>query len=569
MRHRLVPGLVLMLLVLPAQAGATPVGHVRYATDSHAAFPDIGQSAQRHQFVILNAWQQDRLRALKTANPDVKVLVYKNLSFSNHMTDSGFASVGVTGAEAERDHPEWFLRNSSGERFSSWSYSWSWAMDVGSGSYQRRWADNIVAELRSQGWDGVFMDDTNPTMKYHYTASEVAKYPTDAAYSAATRSALAEIGPRVRAEGKLAIANIGSWAEYPEIASDWLQFLDGGMDEMFLKWGTRTGDGYADLGRWKTQFDALRSADHRGKVYMAITHSEPDDAAAARYGYATMLLASDGWGQFALARDYTTETWFPEYDYELGAPLGPATAGANGAYRRAFAQGLVLVNPTGSAKQVEFGAKYSGSGVHGATQTSLPPTSGLVLTRDDGPVQDSVRGSAPAEPITVLATPMGPKAIELRWRGGARGRIKYRVRRNGRLVAIVRGLQLRDRLVRAGRRYRYRVTAVRPGAHVVGVSRVVRIRTPRKRRRGAARAASGGRLNVALAASSPSDWSRVYVEMRTRRRGRVRWRQLTRQTRPRAAMRFRVHLRRRAVVRVVLVSSTGSKLRSGIVRTGG
>ena len=53
------------------------------------------------------------------------------------------------------------------------------------------------------------MDDTNPTMSYHYDVARVAKYPTDAAYQAATRSALAAIGARFRAAGKLVIPNFG------------------------------------------------------------------------------------------------------------------------------------------------------------------------------------------------------------------------------------------------------------------------------------------------------------------------------------------------------------------------
>ena len=571
MRHRLVPALILTMLATAGPASAGTVGHVRCATDTHAVFPSYDQSARRHGFVILHAWQQDRMQALKAANPGLKVLLYKNLSFSNYMRNSGFSAVGVPAADADRDHPEWFLLNTSGERFTSSSYGWSWAMDVGSPSYQQRWADNVIAELRSQGWDGVFMDDTNPTMKFHYNPSAIAKYASDEAYSAATRSALATIAPRVRAAGKLAIANIGSQAGYPAAARDWLQFLDGAMDEMFLKWGNTPGTGYASTSRWRAQLEALKLAERDGKFYLAITHSSATDQSAARYGYATMLLGSEGRGHFALAADYTNETWFPEYDYQLGEPLGPSTVDSNGLHRREFARGLVLVNPTGSVKQAEFGGAYSGSGLQGATEAALPPTSGLILTRDGAPAQAPAPKPAPAAaaaPITVLATTTRPKTIELRWRGGGKGRVRYRVRRNGRLFAVVRRLQLRDRSVRAGRLYRYRVTAVGPAGRVRRVSRVVRIRTPRPPRRGASAAVSAPRLHASFAAPRRSRWKRVYVEVRTRSRGAVRWRRLTSQTRPRAAMRFRVPVRRRAAVRVVLVSSTGAKLRSRVVRAG-
>ena len=53
-------------------------------------------------------------------------------------------------------------------------------------------------------------------MLYHYDVGRVAKYPSDAAYSAATGSALAFIGPRLRAQGKLVIPNFGDWRRLPQ-----------------------------------------------------------------------------------------------------------------------------------------------------------------------------------------------------------------------------------------------------------------------------------------------------------------------------------------------------------------
>jgi hypothetical protein len=198
LRRALLPAAI-TLAALPGLAHATgTVGHLRIAIDSAATFQSYTQSAARHRYVILQAWQQDRMRALKAADPQVKVLVYKNLSFSTPSTStSGYVSTGVRYGEADVQHPDWFLLNTAGQRFTSSSYNSLWAMDVGNAGYQQRWADNVVSELNSQGGDGVFLDDTNPTMKYHYTVSAVAKYPSDAAYSAATRSALARIGPQL------------------------------------------------------------------------------------------------------------------------------------------------------------------------------------------------------------------------------------------------------------------------------------------------------------------------------------------------------------------------------------
>jgi hypothetical protein len=553
-----------LLLLIPAAAHASSVGHVRLALDSNASFPSYSQTAARNQVVVLQAWQQERLRALKAANPGVKVLVYKDLSFSTQGSGpGGYCSSGVCYSEADASHPEWFLKNTDGERFTSTSYSYLWAMDVGHPAYQQRWADNVVSELQSQGWDGVFMDDTNPTMKYHYAVGRVAKYPNDAAYSAATRSAVAAIGPRVRAAGKLAVANIGSWSEYYGTGVDWLQFLDGGMDEMFLKWGTARGEGYGDPYRWQTQLSEVKEAERQGKIFLGITHSDAGDARAALYGFATMMLGAEGRSHFALARDYTQETWFPEYEYDLGSPKGPESRDENGVHRRSFERGLVLVNPTGQSKGVSFGGAYSGSGLGESTTATMPPTSGLVL-RGAPATEHPVDAS-----LAVLATVKGPRQVELLWtRGGRRAR-RYRVRRNGWTIAVTRRRRLLDRRVRAGRRYRYTVTALDGRGRKLRTSRPARTRTAGRGRRRVVRA-SGARRRVrgAFGATDLRGWPRAYVERRARMGGRRVWRRASRTVRPHSTMVLRVRAPRTALVRLVVRSTSGAALRSTPLRAG-
>ena len=95
----------------------------------------------------------------------------------------------------------------------------------------------MLGEIAAGGWDGVFMDDTNPTMSWHYDVNRMAKYPTDAAWQAATRSALVSIGARFRAAGKLVIPNFSNQKSFPAVIKDWMGLVDGGMNEQFLKWG--------------------------------------------------------------------------------------------------------------------------------------------------------------------------------------------------------------------------------------------------------------------------------------------------------------------------------------------
>ena len=244
--------LALMLGAANASAATSAASHERVAIDSNPDFSNLSVSAQRNSYVILGPGQVSRMRQLKAANPNLKVLLYKNLSAARAdcTSPTSDCGTGVTYQQADSAHPEWFLLNKQGARIRYSDYADLWAMDIGSASYQAEWADNVITEVKRDGWDGVFLDDTNTTMAYHYDVSQVAKYPSDASYQAATQSALASIGPKIQAAGVQAIANIGSWHEYPSVGNSWLAYLNGGMLEHFAKWGYSAGSGYADQGTW-------------------------------------------------------------------------------------------------------------------------------------------------------------------------------------------------------------------------------------------------------------------------------------------------------------------------------
>ena len=378
-----------ILVAVPATAQAAgAVGHLRVAIDTNAA--TAAYAPARDDVVILQQYQASRVPQLKAANPNLKVLMYKNLSGMTERTTSGFVSGGVATQDAAA-HPEWYLLNTSGQRFTSQNFSWVWMADVGSASYQQRWADNVLGEVAAGGWDGVFMDDTNPTMSWHYDVSRIAKYPTDTAWQAATRSALVSIGSRFRAAGKLVVPNFSNQKSFPAVIKDWMGLVDGGMNEQFLKWGTTTTgpESYDPPDYWELQLKQMKEAEAAGKYYLGITPSTATDRAAARYGFATMLLAGGGKVQFALHNDYTNERWFDEYDYTIGTPTGVEVKDASGVHHRAFSNGLVYVNPTASAVQVSFGGAYTGSGLTNATSATIQPRSGLVLAKagDGAPFQ--------------------------------------------------------------------------------------------------------------------------------------------------------------------------------------
>jgi Hypothetical glycosyl hydrolase family 15 len=368
----------------PGVAEAAVVGHVRVAIDSNASFPNYAWTADHEQVVVLPSWDLGQLYALKAASPNVKVLMYKNVSAaSSSFSGDGDISSGVSYTQAASNG--WLLRNTNGSPFTFQGYSWLWAVNVGSSSYQQAWTTDVLNELRSAPWDGVLLDDVNPTIRYHYCVSCVAEYPSDTRYASAMGSFVENVGPRLRAAGKLAIANLGSWSSYSSVVDPWLKYLGGAMDEEFVKWGDQPGSGYAGPGMWAIQLQELKDTEKAGKLFIGITHSSNGDARAAVYGYATELLEGDGKAEFAMTGDYSGEPWFSEYNYKLGSPVGAYSEKSSGVYERRFQSGLVVVNPTLDRVTVSLGAAYSGSGLSDATKTTLAPQSALVLLRSNSP----------------------------------------------------------------------------------------------------------------------------------------------------------------------------------------
>ena len=327
---------VLSAWAQPALTSAAPVGHHATMIDTAAKFPQPGRTAARRDVVVLQSNRTADARRLKAHNKRLVVLAYLNLSAMSLVGPSGF-STGVqthaenwsgratnTGSGYAAGNERWYLHNHKGRRFTFRGYDWLWAANIADPGYQRRWAANAVRLLAaSPEFDGVFIDDVNPTIRYHHDPADVRELPTDEAYAEATGEALAAIAPRVPALGRLVYANLGAWADYGEQVRPWLQHLDGAMDEQWVKFVARRGAGYRHEAGWARQVANVAEASAAGVDVMTVTHSANSDAAAARYGYASALLASRGQVMFASVGDYHTETWFPDYERDLGAPTGP------------------------------------------------------------------------------------------------------------------------------------------------------------------------------------------------------------------------------------------------------
>jgi hypothetical protein len=125
--------------------------------------------------------------------------------------------------------------------------------------------------------------------------------------------------------------------------------------------------------RWVDAVHALGA----GVIYLSYgtTRSE------AEYNVAGSLLTSDSRDGVSTAYRMLPRRWWPGYDTDLGAALGPRTRW-EGLWRRDFARGMVLVNDPGApAVTVALGAPMRSSEGRPVMSVDLEPARGVVLRR--------------------------------------------------------------------------------------------------------------------------------------------------------------------------------------------
>jgi hypothetical protein len=422
-----------------AVAAGTPVvqstGALRICSDCAQSGGDLA----RYGYVVLNSWDAHLIPGLKAANPGLKVLVYKNLSFTvdyscTNGVDNAAIPAGVGYCDANANHPDWFLKDPSGNRLNSANFTSSWMMDVGNPAYQSRWLANVSAEVKAEGWDGVFADDTNADMGWHLNGRTIAKYPTGAAWRAATRSMLAKVGPALTAQGTLFIPNLYTpWLpDYDALAtwSDWIQFTSGAAQEYYSKWGTDSSGQFTGSDwTFRQQFQIATEA--AGKIFLGLTYAPRSDSRSMIYARANFLLNTASGSRSALVFEpgdqEASDPYSPAWTADVGNPTG-ARYQVGAAWRRDFTGGTVVVNPSTATTTVQLGAGYVDSAGAPVTSVTLAPATGAILT--------SAAASAPTPPTTPTPPPginltaaRTSTGVQLNWSGIA----------NSKKVDVVRG----------------------------------------------------------------------------------------------------------------------------------
>ncbi|HEX8227228.1 MAG TPA: putative glycoside hydrolase [Candidatus Saccharimonadales bacterium] len=349
----------------------------------------IATEAKRRQIIVLNAWEHSYIPAFKAANPNVMILVYKDLSSTrsyacHNGVDDPLQPAGMGYCSTLASHPDWFLKNAAGARMEYTNYPGHWLMDIGNSAYQQAWLQNVKNDLVARNWDGVLMDNALFACDQYSPGVCPAKYPTNASIQTAYKSMLATTYPGLRAANKISIANLANARLHAGQWDAYTTYLDGGFDEWWLAFGANSyvpEYGSPSQG-WKAQVDEVASSVARGKYAIVQPHTGLTDTRGMYFALASYFLVKDSrsvFSEIGATDSYGEPTpWRPAFDWNLGNPTESMTALSTNVYRRTFSCGLVAANASGSYT-LNLGKAYLNESGTSVTSVVLAQTTGTVL----------------------------------------------------------------------------------------------------------------------------------------------------------------------------------------------
>ena len=295
---------------------------------------ELISSGKPFDMVMTSFVTPEEAEALKANNPDVEI--YAGLTTNWILAQEGWMKFLTTVASYGRETPfeikeSMFLRDEEGGRCAfgwaseEWGHEEIYAMDP----RNAEWVELIVVfyknVLDQPQHDGIIVD---MVIEKAWCPGSI----SDEEWVAATRDIMARIR-EVNTQNKPVIFNSGR--DLSEI-DEYGDFMDGYVMENCL--GEQFGASFDE---------GLAAADGEYTVIYAVDTDDTGikDVNRMRLGLTLSLLNDNTFVAYDIGpRDHGDAWWFPEYDAELGLPLGKYYKQDNG-YRREFEKGTVVCAP--------------------------------------------------------------------------------------------------------------------------------------------------------------------------------------------------------------------------------
>jgi hypothetical protein len=316
---------------------------------------------------ILSVTQQ--LRAL---NPNFLVLHY-HLALWQSAPATSFIIDGKTWGN---DYPmvtqnePWFWHNTQNQRVTS-SADQKLLMNISVPAFDQYWGSSLETQVQDGDYDGIMFDSASPALLQGECGGGGANQDPRLAGTAAHDTTFTELG------GKTWIQAWNTWmAQLDQALAAKGIMLIPNTSAFVTGWDTTDytvthgifSEGFADrnfaVSDWQVSTNYMLKLASLDKIMILQNYlSSASDVATRMYYLGNYLLVK---GHHAYL-DYFASgplEWYPEWGVDLGAPSSAPTTDvttmkSGGVYRRDFAKGSVLVNPTSSPVNVTLGGTYN------------------------------------------------------------------------------------------------------------------------------------------------------------------------------------------------------------------
>jgi hypothetical protein len=349
---------------------------------------------------------------LRALNPNFLVLHY-HLAMWQSAVD--FIVNGTTWGNdlpTVTNNETWFWHNTTSSTSSGrvTASDGKFLMNVSVSGFQQYWAQSLATQVADGQYDGIMFDSASPSLLQGWCGGSGANQDPRLAGTAAASTSFPELGNVTWISAWqtwiAALASALSAQGIPLIPNDGA-FITGWDNTNYALTPGVFSEGFGDPtfapSDWQAATDELLKLAAADKIMILQNYLSTSSDIATRMYYLANYLLVKGHHTYL---DYFASgplEWYPEWALELGAPKTSGTTdvttlASGGVYRRDFANGSVLVNPTGSPVTVTLGATY---------QQVVPSGGGAVDTNGDTP------GTLSMQPVTQVVVAATGAAILL------------------------------------------------------------------------------------------------------------------------------------------------------------
>lgn len=316
-----------------------------------------------------------------------------NLALVNLTGRQVYYGYAESASDVASDHPDWLLYDRN--KRIALAPNGAPLLNIRNEEVRQQVADDVRRLVYDQGYDGIVLEGVGAGLirsvappVYTGTTAFTERQRRDAV-EGLLRSIRAALPDKLIIVGGYAWEDGVAFSARTSEARELASLADGVHITQFLRAPYSGTQEFKSEANWKRDVDYLASISRDGRIVLLTTAFEATEVATdtlrqwLNYSVASYLMGKNGprtYFQFdpAGSLDFAAD---PVLSAPIGAPLEAYVKLDNDVYRRVFANGIVLVNPTKKAQEIELGDDYRTLSGDVVRKVTMSANTGLILLK--------------------------------------------------------------------------------------------------------------------------------------------------------------------------------------------